>query len=112
MAAPLLCDCTFVHRVPCPCACPLPYVYLPERDLLVQSLTLTLPVFILTLRYCTLPERGIIACIRLFSGFFTGKRGYFSQNRVFYKLLIVRGKVRVRHRTETTICRPVLFGWH
>ena len=35
------------------------------------------------------------------------KEGYFSQNRLFCKLLIVRGKVRVRHRTETTILLPV-----
>jgi len=31
------------------------------------------------------------------------KSGYFGSKRLFCKLLIVRGKVRVRHRAETTI---------
>ena len=35
------------------------------------------------------------------------KDGYFGSKRLFCKLLIVRGKVRVRHRTETTILLPV-----
>ena len=35
------------------------------------------------------------------------KQGYFGSKRLFCKLLIVRGKVRVRHRAETTILLPV-----
>ena len=35
------------------------------------------------------------------------KQGYFGSKRLFCKLLIVRGKVRVRHRVETTILLPV-----
>ena len=62
---------------------PVPCLTWPERDLLVQSLALSLPVFMLALRYCPLPERGIIACIRLFYVFYGKNRGILAPNGCF-----------------------------
>lgn len=101
-----------IYRLPCHvrllCPClfsPLPYVDLPERDLLVQSLALSLPVFMLSLPVLHPAWKGYnrlhtaVLCVLLV------KEGYFSQNRVFCKPLAFSALVCFAHRAETTISR-------
>ncbi len=101
--APILsllpCVAAMLIKLPCPvwlsCPCAAAPSLLP-LFLTLPCLTLKGAKWLPSLPYSFLPmvKEGV-------------KEGCFSSKRLFCKLLIVRGKVRVCHRAETTILLPV-----